>query len=432
MNFWLLCGIFLAASLPAQQVTNAPLASGAAAPPPAASSNSVAKPTASAPKTTATPKSKTPARKKTPVVKSAAPIPKPAAPELKTVPLKPGPALVIASNVNVRGQARLVGEVVARLTKGQEVTVLEEIELKNSGPEEPSAWAKIALPTGADVWVHSMFIDPTEKTVTSSRLNLRAGPGENYSVIGRVEKGTKLKDIDTKGDWMQIEPPQGAYAFVAAQYLSQEAGAAAEIAAAAPTPAPSVPAKTEPQPEPSTPVAVPEPGTNVQTAAVAPPVPDKPVENTPLTPTTVAEPKPIAESTTDAPVPKSQTPAPTAPATTPGETTPAMIPNTVATEAGTNAVAETEPAATPEEPVLPRIVSREGVVRGSVSIQAPSHFELYSPESARIINYLYNPSKDLDLARYKGLRIIVTGEEGLDERWRNTPLLTIQKIRVLE
>jgi uncharacterized protein YgiM (DUF1202 family) len=433
MNFWLLCGIFLAASLSAQQVTNAPLASGAAAPPPAASSNSVAKPTASAPKTTATPKSKTPAPKKAPVVKSVTPIPKPVAPELKTVPLKPGPALVIASNVNVRGQARLMGEVVTRITRGQEVTVLEEIELKNSGPEEPSAWAKIALPAGADVWVHSMFIDPTEKTVTTSRLNLRAGPGENYSVIGRVDKGTKVKDLDTKGDWMQIEPLPGAYAFVAAQYLSQEAEAAAEIAAAAPTPAPTTPARPEPQPEPSTPVVVPEPGTNVQTAAVIPPpVAEKAVENTPLTPATVTEPKQIAESTTDAPVPKSEVPAPTTPSATPGETTPAMIPNTEATEAGTNAVAETETPAAPEEPVLPRIVSREGVVRGSVSIQAPSHFELYSPESGRIINYLYNPSKDLDLARYKGLRIIVTGEEGLDERWRNTPLLTIQKIRVLE
>jgi hypothetical protein len=30
------------------------------------------------------------------------------------------------------------------------------------------------------------------------------------------------------------------------------------------------------------------------------------------------------------------------------------------------------------------------------------------------------------------MRIVVTGEEGLDERWRNTPVLTIQKIVVLE
>jgi hypothetical protein len=45
---------------------------------------------------------------------------------------------------------------------------------------------------------------------------------------------------------------------------------------------------------------------------------------------------------------------------------------------------------------------------------------------------LYTTARDLDLGRYKGLRIIVTGEEGLDERWRNTPVLTIQRIQVLE
>ena len=57
---------------------------------------------------------------------------------------------------------------------------------------------------------------------------------------------------------------------------------------------------------------------------------------------------------------------------------------------------------------------------------------LISPENGRNINYLYTTSTNLDLRRYKGLRIIVTGEEGLDERWENTPVITIQKIQVVE
>ena len=55
------------------------------------------------------------------------------------------------------------------------------------------------------------------------------------------------------------------------------------------------------------------------------------------------------------------------------------------------------------------------------SIQAPSRFVLVSPDNGRDIDYLYTTSKNLDLRRYKGLRIIVTGEESLDERWGNTP-----------
>jgi hypothetical protein len=92
------------------------------------------------------------------------------------------------------------------------------------------------------------------------------------------------------------------------------------------------------------------------------------------------------------------------------------------------------PAAEPEvtEPPPPRIVQREGLVRGMTSIQAPSKFVLVSPENGRDIDYLYTTSKELDLRRYKGMRIIVTGEEALDERWGNTPIITIQKIQVLE
>ncbi len=71
-------------------------------------------------------------------------------------------------------------------------------------------------------------------------------------------------------------------------------------------------------------------------------------------------------------------------------------------------------------------------MRGTFSVQAPTHFELISPENGTTIDFLYTASADLDLRRYKGLRIVVTGEEALEERWGNTPVITIQKIQVLE
>jgi len=77
-------------------------------------------------------------------------------------------------------------------------------------------------------------------------------------------------------------------------------------------------------------------------------------------------------------------------------------------------------------------VQREGFVRGSSSIQAPTRFELVSVDTHRTIDYIYTSSPNLDLNRYKGMRIIITGEEGLDERWGNTPVLTIQRILVVE
>ncbi|MEY2465634.1 MAG: hypothetical protein QOD03_155, partial [Verrucomicrobiota bacterium] len=104
-------------------------------------------------------------------------------------------------------------------------------------------------------------------------------------------------------------------------------------------------------------------------------------------------------------------------------------------EPATNDIAATPtPAPEPvvEEPLPPRIVQREGLVRGTFSIQAPTPYELINTDNKRAINYLYTTSTNLDLSRYKGLHIIVTGEEGLDERWKNTPVITIQRIQVLE
>ena len=109
------------------------------------------------------------------------------------------------------------------------------------------------MPASAHVWVHTTFIDATNKTVLPKKLNLRAGPGENYSVLGVVERGTAVNEISTKGDWTQIEPPTNAYAFIAAMYLKQEASGNL-----ATNPAPSTETETCPTPIP-TPVAEPQP-----------------------------------------------------------------------------------------------------------------------------------------------------------------------------
>ena len=52
--------------------------------------------------------------------------------------------------------------------------------------------------------------------------------------------------------------------------------------------------------------------------------------------------------------------------------------------------------------------------------------------NGKLINYLYTTSPSLDLRRYKGFHIIVTGEEALEERWGNTPVITIEKLEVLD
>ena len=137
------------------------------------------------------------------------------------VSLVPGPAQVAVKSLTVRGQAGLKGEAVTHLKQGETVNVISQINLEKHKANEPAQWAQIALPSSVHVWVFGKFVDTANNTVKTKKLNLRGGPGENYSVLGTIEQGTTVNVIRTKGEWMEIEPPTGTYGFVAAMYLTQ-------------------------------------------------------------------------------------------------------------------------------------------------------------------------------------------------------------------
>jgi SH3-like domain-containing protein len=297
-------------------------------------------------------------------------------------------AVANESRVNVRGQPSFVGEVITQLDRGQEVVVLEELTLTNPQPGEPERWARIRMPAETPVWVHSAFVDSATQSVKASRLNLRAGPGENYSVVGRLEKGDAIKEVRRVEEWIEIQTPDKAYAFVAASLLTSKGAAPAPApqTAQAPVPPPVAPID-DPAEEPDQPIEFTEVPAPAGTPAARP-------EAAPITP------EPF--------IPVS--PAPVAAATIPAPDIPA------------EAVPQPKPR---------RIVRREGIVRGTLSIQAPTDYELLAPESRRSMNYLHMEKIGTDLQDYTGRTIVVTGEEAVDPRWPNTPLLIVETLKLV-
>jgi len=345
-NLWMIAAALFSANLLAQQTAPAPLVM---------TGTNV---------TTAAPALEQPAGK--PAAKPAAKNGKkkaaaaPVTPRVeKTIVLVPGAATITGDNVNVRGRASFAGEILKRLKKGDTVNVIEQVYLAKPKAEEPSQWAKITYPAGANVWVHSAFIETTNSSVKPKRLNMRGGPGENFSAVGILAQGDVVKEISRKGVWIEIAAPEKAYAFVAAEYLKQDGTA------------PLVPPIVSIPPPEVTPIGD-------ANTVVVPPV-DVPNTNevANATPTTPADPE------------QSEVPPP------------------------------------------PRIVTHEGVVRPTVSIQAPTIYEIWDPKTRVTINYLYTSSSNLDLSLYKNLRIVVTGEESLDSRWK-TPVINIQRIQVVD
>src|SRR4029079_13903363 len=147
-------------------------------------------------------------------------------------------AIVNEGKINVRGQASLIGEVIKQLKRGDEVTVLDHVKNEHAKGGEPTNWAKIKLPANTPVWVYAPMVK--DGAVAATRLNLRAGAGDNYSVIGRLGRGDKVNQIRTMGDWIEIEAPRGACSFVDASLLKPAGGSA--------PPAPETVAATQPKP----------------------------------------------------------------------------------------------------------------------------------------------------------------------------------------
>lgn len=355
MNYALAAGVFLATSLMAQTNITAP----AVKPAPAVTAPAI---------TTEKPAAK-PAAAKPAATKKKAVVAKPVAKKFveKQIVLLPGAATVEARNVNVRGRSTILSEPLARVTKGDAVTVLEVVENKWAKGDDMKQWARIAYPTNARVWVFSSFVN-ADKTVKPAKLNLRGGPGENYSIVGRLTKGETVTEITTKGEWMQIQPTAGCSAFIAATFLKQD-------------------------------------GAMILAGGQQPTIPMVPIEPT------------STNVITDA-----------------GTSVPPTVDSHSELTAFVNQAAGITnlPPDLTDEPLPPRVVMREGFVRNATSIQAPSYYSLVGMDTGRTINYLYTSSTNVNLNRYANMHVIVTGEESLDARWPNTPVLTLQRIQVVK
>ena len=134
----------------------------------------------------------------------------------------PVTATVKCDVLDVRGQGSFAGEVITHVKKGDSVLVSEEITLAHAHAGEPQQWSRIAMPTNASLWVNADYIDPDTNTVRVKKVNVRGGPGENYSVVAQLDKGSVVKVLDKKEGWLQIEAPTNAYAFVASEYLEKQ------------------------------------------------------------------------------------------------------------------------------------------------------------------------------------------------------------------
>ena len=344
--------------------------------------------------------------------------------------------IVSGERVNIRARASLIGERVAQLRKGDKVTVLAKVTVAPPRKGEPTDWLKIAMPAAGQTWVHLSFVK--EGKVTAKKLNVRAGGSERFSIVGRLAKGDAVKEKRTAGDWIEIEHPAGAHAYVAAKFI--ELGQAAEETKSEETPEAKPAEVTQTEEPKETPEA--KPAAEEVTEA----------EESEGKPEAVAEAKgePEESNETNEPGNMPEPPAPEVVVVDAPESGDAQKPPMGNPEDAEEAKPEPASAVTDTKlPVPPpRIVTREGTIKRRFfrSPKAPSRFELLD-DNGRTINYLYSsdsgPLKSAKgedgepitftnlMGMLRNRRVILTGIEAVDPRWPSLPLLDVRTLKTL-
>lgn len=151
---------------------------------------------------------------------------------------------VVGQRVNLRARADLNAEVVGQVADGD---MLEVLSLHD-------AWVEVVPPDSVDFWVHKDFVQGNQ--VMAAKLQVRAGPGINYSVVGNLQRGASVSPRGEFTEWLKIAPPPGTSLWISRTYVESV-----------------LPEK--PKPPPETPVTVAE---RKETAPVRPSAAPKPPE----------------------------------------------------------------------------------------------------------------------------------------------------------
>ncbi len=127
-----------------------------------------------------------------------------------------GAATVTASALNLRAEPSTSSSIVTCLPRGTVVVV--------HGTE--NGWSEVSY-NGSHGYMSAEYLRFSESaegsfgtgTVTGNGVNLRSGPGTDYSVLGTRDKGDSLTVTGVSGDWYKIDW-NGSAAYIRSDYLS--------------------------------------------------------------------------------------------------------------------------------------------------------------------------------------------------------------------
>lgn len=162
-----------------------------------------------------------------------------------------GTGVVTASSLRVRSKPSTSSGTLICAPEGAEVELLSGEEngwykvcYKNRVGYMSAQWLKVSSSAGVSADTSADTADEVRTgVVNAGPLNVRSGPGTQYSRIGSLKKGASVTVTGTSGDWYQITSGS-LTGYVSGQYLTLS------VTASIQTPEPEPKAEPEPETEP--------------------------------------------------------------------------------------------------------------------------------------------------------------------------------------
>lgn len=121
---------------------------------------------------------------------------------LLPMPVQGVETVIVETEVlNVRSGPAITDDCIGQVILGQQLMV----------EEERNGWFKIRTGNNDLGWVIKDYVslNPQELVINGSIVNVRSGPGTNFSKVTSLLKGTKVTAVDFQKDWYQIKCPAG-------------------------------------------------------------------------------------------------------------------------------------------------------------------------------------------------------------------------------
>jgi len=124
---------------------------------------------------------------------------------------------VNADEVNIRAGQDTSFDKIGELRKSDPVVVIQK----------SYSWYKIRLPEQAKCYVSRKlvrFLRDGIGEISGDRVNIRSRPKLNATILGQLNELTRVKIIETMDEWCQIEPVEGVYGWVWADFVAPRSG----------------------------------------------------------------------------------------------------------------------------------------------------------------------------------------------------------------